>query len=68
MATKSYQESELTVRCKAFSAEGVRENRVSVDGAGVVRVYDDVAGHYTVAHSLSAGAERRIRRMAGVAS
>lgn len=51
---------------KAFSADGVRENRVSVDSAGIVRVYDDVAGHYTVVHSLSAGAESRIRRMAEV--
>lgn len=68
MASKAYRESELTVRCKAFSADGVRENRVSVDSAGIVRVYDDVAGHYTVVHSLSAGAESRIRRMAQVAS
>lgn len=53
----------LTVEAKAFSAEGVRQHRVAVDGE-TVRVYDPVAGHYTACHSLSAGAQRRIVRLA----
>jgi hypothetical protein len=61
----------LTIRCKAFSGQGVREHRVMVDAdrvdgqtvtRGRVRVWDDVAGHFTVCHSLSESAIRRIRR------
>lgn len=68
MAQKAYRESEITIRCRAFSAEGVRENCVRVASDGTVRVYDDVAGHYTTLHALSASAERRIRKMAEVSS
>lgn len=58
MATK------LTVRCKAFGGEGVRENRVAVDRDGTVRVWDSAAGHYTTCHSLGRSALARIRRAA----
>jgi hypothetical protein len=60
----------LTVRCKAFSGEGVRSHRIMVEAdkidgkhviRGDVRVWDDVAGHYTACHSLSHAAIRRIR-------
>jgi hypothetical protein len=54
----------LTVRCKAFDGEGVRENRASVDRDGTVRVWDSVAGHYTTCHSLGRSALARIRRAA----
>ena len=50
------------IRCKAFSGEGVRLNRVSISADGTVRVYDSVAGHYTTMHSLSQSALRRIRK------
>lgn len=43
---------EMTIRAKAFSGEGVRQHRVMVDDANV-RVYDSVAGHFTLRHSLS---------------
>lgn len=54
----------LSVRCRAFSGEGARRHRVSVDRLGLVRVYDDVAMHFTILHSLSLATMRRIRRMA----
>ena len=57
-------EKTITVRAKAFSGEGVREHRVRVDADGTVRVWDSVAGHYTMCHSLSKGAERRIVKLA----
>lgn len=60
-------ETKLTVRCRAFGAEGARKNRVLVTD-GTVLVWDDIAGHYTGCHSLSASAIRRIRRLAEVQS
>lgn len=54
----------MIVKCKAFSGEGVRENRVDVTEDGAVRVYDSVAGHYTTCHSLSKKTQARIRKMA----
>lgn len=54
----------MTVRCKAFGSEGVRDNRIQIDASGAVRVWDSVAGHYTSCHSLSAATVRRLRRAA----
>lgn len=54
---------EITVRAKAFSDEGVRKHRVLVDDVNV-RVWDSVAGHYTLCHSLSRSAVKRIIRQA----
>lgn len=48
----------ITIRAKAFSGEGVRTHQVQVDGS-TVRVWDSVAGHYTLCHSLSKAAQRR---------
>lgn len=50
----------FTARCAAFSGEGVREHRVMVDSDLTVRVWDNVAAHYTTCHALSAAAERRL--------
>jgi hypothetical protein len=49
----------MTIKVKAFSGEGVRINRVQIDG-DVVRVWDSVAGHYTTMHAMSARTVRRI--------
>lgn len=57
----------ITIRCRAFSHEGVRENTLRVDADGTVRVWDSVAGHYTTCHALSAGVLRRARKAASVA-
>jgi hypothetical protein len=48
-------------RCKAFSGEGVRLNRIRVEKDGSVLVWDSVAGHFTTCHSLSAKAQDRLR-------
>ena len=54
----------ITIRAKAFSGEGVRTVRASVDADGTVRVWDGVAGYYTTCHSLSASAIRRAQKLA----
>ena len=44
----------MSARVKAFAAEGVRWNQVVVDLVDQsVRVWDEVAQHYTRCHSLS---------------
>ncbi len=61
----------LTIRCRAFSGEGVRENRIMVTAdkmvgdeviEGDVRVWDAVAGHYTSCHTLTPRTIAKIRR------
>lgn len=56
--------TEITARCRAFSGEGVRENRILVEADGSVLAWDDVAGAYTRCHALSAGQQARLRRLA----
>jgi hypothetical protein len=60
------QDVELAIRCKAFSGEGVRLNRVLVEPGrnGAVLVWDSVAGHYTSCHSLSDKTQAKIRSQA----
>lgn len=53
----------VTIRARAFSAEGIRTHRVMVESDGSVLVWDAVAGYYTSCHSLSASAIRRARKM-----
>jgi len=55
---------ELQVRTKAFDGQGVRTHRCKVEEDGTVRVWDSVAQHYTICHSLSRPAIRRIRQLA----
>lgn len=55
----------MTVRCKAFAGQPVREHRVRVED-GEVRVWDRVAGYYTACHSLSPRTIARIRKLATV--
>lgn len=54
----------VTIRAKAFSHEGVRENKCMVESDGTVRVWDSVAGHYTTCHVLADSATRRARKLA----
>jgi hypothetical protein len=54
----------ITARAKAFSNEGIKAHKFSVDADGTVRVWDSVAGHYTTCHSLSKSAIRRILKLA----
>jgi hypothetical protein len=55
---------EITARAKAFSNEGIKTHKFSVDADGTVRAWDSVAGHFTTCHSLSKSAEARIRKLA----
>jgi hypothetical protein len=54
----------LDVRCKAFSCESAKVNRILVDISGSVLVWDAVAGHYTACHILSEVAQEKMRRLA----
>jgi hypothetical protein len=62
----------LTIRCKAFSTEGVRMNRIMVEAdvvdgrnviEGQVKVWDSASGSFTLCHSLSAKTIAKIRRV-----
>ena len=60
-------DTKLTVRARFFSARPIETRRVLVEPDGTIRVWDKVAGHYTVCHALSRSAERRIRQLARAA-
>jgi hypothetical protein len=53
----------LKVRCRAFSCEGVRLNKIMIDG-DTIRVYDSVAGYYVTLHSITSRTQARIIKMA----
>lgn len=78
METMITRATEVTIRAKAFSGEGVRTHRVLVDADtflpmtktvvhGLVRVWDRVAGHYTSCHTLTREAKKRARAAAAAA-
>lgn len=54
----------IIARAKAFSSESARKYKFCVDTDGTVRVYDSVAGHFTLVHGMSVDAKRRIRKLA----
>lgn len=54
----------IKARAKAFTGDGVREHKFQVESDGTIRVWDRVAGHYTLCHGLTKTAETRIRRLA----
>ncbi len=54
---------EMTVRCKPWG-QPTKNHRVMVDDVNV-RVYDPVAGHFTLCHSLSKASVLRIIAQAG---
>jgi hypothetical protein len=43
----------IQIRCRAFTGDRIKINRISVDGNGLVRVWDSVAGRFTRCHSLT---------------
>jgi len=49
---------------RAFTGTSQWGYRASVDAAGTVRVYDDIAGHYTTCHALTSRQEAHVRRIA----
>ena len=56
------QQITARVRCKAFSSEGVRINKVRIEQDGSLLVWDTVAGHYTSCHAILPQTAQRIRR------
>lgn len=55
---------EFTANVKAFSFErAAAEHRISVDENGIVRVWDDAAGHYTTCHAMSKNTQDRLRKI-----
>ena len=59
MSQPTTAQVEMTVRAKAFTGENVRKHLVMVDDLNV-RVWDSVAGYFTLRHSLSKAAVKRI--------
>jgi hypothetical protein len=49
---------EMFGKCRAFKGEPVRTHALLISG-DVVRVWDDVAKHFTTCHSICASAQRR---------
>ncbi len=57
--------TKITMTCKPFTSEQRGSYRLTVDDAGIVRVWDSVAGHYTTCHSLSPRSQAAARTKAG---
>lgn len=55
---------QMGFRGRVFSGQGIQTVDVWVDDSGVVRVYDDVAEHWTTCHSISPRNLREIRQAA----
>ena len=66
IAVATNQDVEMAIRCKAFSGEGVRENKILVEPGknGRVLAWDSVAGHYTACHSIAARTQAKIKSQA----
>jgi hypothetical protein len=54
---------QITMRGRAFGGR-LETLRITVDADGSVRVWDDIAGHYTRRHSLSVRSQTRARNLA----
>ncbi len=62
MTTTTHTDTNVTIRARAFAGR-LETIKAQLDGESV-SVYDDVAGHYTTCHSLSARDIGRIRAAA----
>ena len=54
----------VTIKAKVFGK--IQSVRAAVDADGTVRVWDSVAGHYTLCHNLSTSARERARKLAAI--
>ena len=45
--------TEITARAKAYSSEGIKTHKFSIDADGTVRVWDSVAGQWDCVACLS---------------
>jgi len=50
----------ITAKAKVFGQ--LKQHKFCIDKDGTVRVWDDVAGHYTLCHDMSKSAQSRIRK------
>jgi hypothetical protein len=64
MAKQVRQDVEFNERCKIRGQ--LTDVKVMVSPDGSVRLWDDVAGHYTLVHSLNASQQSRLRRVARI--
>ena len=55
---------QMGFRGKVFAGRGVQTADVRVDDKKAVRVWDEVAGHWTTCHSISERNLREIRKAA----
>lgn len=55
----------IQIRCKAFCRQGVKINRIQIADDGTVRVWDNVARHFTTCHSLTARSIGKIAKCLG---
>jgi hypothetical protein len=62
--TTTTSDREVTIRARAFTGGRIQDCQCLVSDDGSVAVWDEVAGHYTVCHSLSQSAQRRARKLA----
>lgn len=53
---------EANIRCRAFSGDRIRINRVRIESPADVLVWDSVAGHFTRCHILTRSIVSRVRR------
>lgn len=60
--TTATQDKTITCRANAFGR--IETIRCMVEADGTVRVWDSIAGHYTLCHRLSQSAVARIRKLA----
>lgn len=63
-ATVSATDINITVRCRPWTHSRLARHSVIVEPDGCILVWDYVPGNYTRCHSLTASAERRIRKAA----
>ena len=59
-----YPEIETAARARFFTNYPVERRRVLVDSDGTVRVWDHIAGHFTLRHNLSKAVQTKIARAA----
>ena len=55
----------ITRNIRAFSSESKPvEHRLMIESDGTVRVYDEMAGHYTTCHAISKPMQKRLYNQA----
>lgn len=55
---------QMEFRGKVFTGGGIETVDVRVDDEGTIRVWDEIAQHWTLCHSISVRNQRQIRNAA----